>query len=181
VIDLPDPPLSDGKILLREWRVEDVPALVRACADPLVQRYTSVRVPYTPEEARTLIAAGRNATTLPLAVVDAETGELLGATGLHAVDRGRGRTEIGYWTAPWARRRGVALGALRLLAAWAMADAPGLGLRRVELYAEPENLPSQQVAEAAGFIRGELVRGGIALRGRRRDVVRFVLERATTG
>jgi hypothetical protein len=33
------------------------------------------------------------------------------------------------------------------------------------------------VAERVGFARGDLVRGGIALRGRRRDVIRFLLER----
>ena len=178
MIGLPHPPLSDGEILLRAWAAEDVPALVRACADPLIQRYTSVRIPYTPEDAQMLVDAGRTDTVLPLAVTDAHTGELLGAVGLHAVDDRRSRTEIGYWTVPWARRQGVALAALQMLAAWAMADPPGLALARVELYAEPDNLPSQQVAEAAGFVRADLVRGGIALRGRRRDVVRFVLERA---
>jgi RimJ/RimL family protein N-acetyltransferase len=49
-------------------------------------------------------------------------------------------------------------------------------LRRLELYAEPGNDASQRVAQRAGFVRGDLVRGGIALRGRRRDVVRFVLQ-----
>jgi len=48
-------------------------------------------------------------------------------------------------------------------------------MRRVDLYAEPANLASQRVAESAGFVRGTVVRGGIALRGRRRDVVRFTL------
>jgi RimJ/RimL family protein N-acetyltransferase len=85
------------------------------------------------------------------------------------------RSEIGYWTAPWARGTGVATRALTLLSGWATAPA-GLGVRRLELYAEPGNGLSQRVAERAGFVRGDLVRGGIALRGRRRDVVRFVLE-----
>ena len=151
-------------------------ALVRACSDPLTRRYTSVPDPYTPEDARMFVHAGRTDSAMPLAVVadDAE-GAVLGAVGLHAVDMHRRRTEIGYWTAPWARRSGVASGALALLSGWAV-EPVGLGLRRVELYAEPDNLASQMVAERAGFRRGDLVRGGIALRGRRRDVVRFVLE-----
>ncbi len=148
-------------------------ALVRACSDPLTRRYTSVPDPYTPEDARMFVHAGRTDSAMPLAVVadDAE-GTVLGAVGLHAVDMHRGRTEIGYWTAPWARGQGVAVRGLRLLADWALAD---LGLRRVDLYAEPTNLASQRVAESAGFVRGNIVRGGIALRGRRRDVVRFTL------
>ena len=163
-------------VALRAWAEDDVPALVRACSDPLTQRYTSVPTPYTPEDARLFVAGGRSDTGLPLAVVRADDDrDVVGAVGLHAVDIERSRGEIGYWTAPWARRSGVASGALALLSGWAVAPV-GLGLRRVELYAEPDNLASQMVAERAGFRRGDLVRGGIALRGRRRDVVRFVLE-----
>lgn len=158
---------------LRAWAGEDVPALVRACADPLTSRFTSVPSPYTPEDARLFVAAGRSDTALPLAVVGInDLAEVLGAVGLHAVDRAGGRAEIGYWTAPWARRRGVATRALSLLSGWAVGS---LGLERLELYAEPSNQVSHLVAERAGYVRGDLVRGGITLRGRRRDVVRFVL------
>ncbi len=174
LIRLPDPPLHDDAVALRDWGADDVPALVRACTDPLTQRYTSVPAPYTPEDARMFVAAGRSDTALPLAVVSAgDRTAVLGAVGLHAVDVRRGRAEIGYWTAPWARRTGVATRALVLLSGWALTD---LGMRRVELYAEPMNDASQRVAELAGFVRGELVRGGIALRGRRRDVIRFTRE-----
>ena len=156
---------------LRAWAEPDASALVRACSDPLTRRYTSVPAPYTLEDARMFIGAGRSATTLPLAVVAAgATGEVLGAVGLHAVDHERERAEIGYWTAPWARRRGVATRALALLSAWALDRE---GIERLELFAEPTNLVSQRVALACGFARGDLVRGGIALRGRRRDVIRF--------
>lgn len=161
---------------LRTWAEDDVPALVRACADPLTQRYTSVPTPYTPEDARLFIAGGRSTSSLPLAVTEADDGAaVIGAVGLHAVDLERSRAEIGYWTAPWARRTGVATRALGLLSSWAV-DPAGLGLRRLELYAEPQNDGSHRVALRAGFVRGDLVRGGIALRGRRRDVVRFVLQ-----
>ena len=84
----------------------------------------------------------------------------------------RRRGETGYWTAPWARGRGVATEALSLLSVWALEN---LGLRRLDLYAEPENEASHGVALRAGFERGELVRSGIALRGRRYDVIRFTL------
>ena len=156
---------------LRAWAEADASALVRACSDPLTRRYTSVPAPYTLEDARLFIRAGRSATTLPLAVVDRAAPEtLLGAVGLHAIDEHRGRAEIGYWTAPWARRRGVAARALGLLSAWALGPA---GIARLELFAEPENVVSQRVALACGFARADLVAGGIALRGRRHDVIRF--------
>ena len=158
---------------LRAWADHDVSALVRACSDALTRRYTSVPAPYTLEDARMFIHGGRSDTTLPLAVVAAgDDHDVLGAVGLHAVDADHARAEIGYWTAPWARRRGVATRALRILSRWAVDD---LGIARVELFAEPGNLVSQRVAIACGFERGDLVRGGIALRGRRRDVLRFTL------
>ena len=92
---------------LRAWAEDDVPALVRACSDELTRRYTSVPAPYTTEDARMFIHAGRSVTTLPLAVVELKDPRaVLGAVGLHAVDLEGRRAEIGYWTAPWARRRG---------------------------------------------------------------------------
>ena len=158
---------------LRAWAERDASALVRACSDPLTRRYTSVPAPYTLEDARMFIATGRSATTLPLAVVEADADDVVvAAVGLHAVDRDRGRAEIGYWTAPWARRRGVATRSLALLSDWALGAG---GIERLELFAEPTNLVSQRVAVACGYERGDLVRGGIALRGRRRDVIRFAL------
>lgn len=150
-----------------------MPALVSACSDPLVSRYTSVPVPYTREDAVRFVDAGRSSTALPLAAVEpGQPANVLGAVGLHAVSRSRRKGEIGYWTAPWARGCGVATESLSLLSRWAL-DA--LGLERLDLYAEPENEASHRVAERAGFERGELVRSGIALRGRRYDVIRFTL------
>ena len=37
----PDPPLTDGVVLLRTVRDSDVPAIVEACQDPDIKRYTS--------------------------------------------------------------------------------------------------------------------------------------------
>jgi RimJ/RimL family protein N-acetyltransferase len=172
-VELPAPPLASGLLLLREWSDSDVRSLVEACADPLTSRYTSVPIPYTPEDARRFISFGRSPTALPLAVASADDDtEMLGAVGLHAVSLTRRRSEIGYWTAPWARGQGVAQTALELLSNWALGP---LGLERLDLYVEPENESSQRVAERAGYKRGALVRSGIALRGRRYDVVRYSL------
>ena len=177
-LELPDPPLADGQIALRAWDETDVASLVEACNDPLTSRYTSVPIPYTPEDARRFIAFGRSSSALPLAVVRADDlSVVLGAAGLHAVSLTRRRCEVGYWTAPWARRAGVAGRALEIIAAWGLGP---LGLERIDLYAEPENERSHQVAVGAGFRRGALVKSGIALRGRRYDVIRFTRLRAPT-
>ena len=59
--------------------------------------------------------------------VSAAYGGFLGAIGLD-IDIDSEVGEFGYWIAPWARRRGVATGAVRLVAAWGLDE---LGLGRV--------------------------------------------------
>ena len=101
---------------------------------------------------------------------------MVGAVGLHAVDLERSRAEIGYWTAPWARRAG------RRDPRAAACSPAGPSIRPVWGCAGWSCTPSRRTTHpiaspsAPGFVQGDLVRGGIALRGRRRDVVRFVLQ-----
>ena len=148
---------SDGVVTLRRWRAEDAADVARACDDPETARWLPVPAPYD-------LAAGKgyvegivpsqwaDGTAANVAVVDAASGELLGAIGLTLRD---GAGELGYWTAPWARRRGVATRAAALHTGWALEV---LGLPRVELLADVDNLGSQRVAERAGFVREGVAR-----------------------
>src|SRR6476646_5750644 len=114
-IVLPDPPLSDGVITLRAFTADDIPAITAACQDPEIARWTAmVPSPYTEEDARGWLGC-------PFAVVDAGTGELLASAGFHQIEWDDRSLDVGYWTAPWARRRGVATRAVRLLSGWAVA------------------------------------------------------------
>jgi RimJ/RimL family protein N-acetyltransferase len=85
---------------------------------------------------------------------------MLGACGLVSLDRDAGTAEIGYWVAPWARGRGVATGAARALARWAIHN---LGVRRLEWRAKVGNHTSRLVAARIG-VRFEGVHRA-ALRG----------------
>ena len=155
------PPLgrpTDGVVALRHLCEADVPVVQRACDDPESARWLPLPVPYTEQDARAWAlglvpsewADGKVASA---AVVDAVSDELLGAVGLTP---GRDRTgEVGYWTAPWARGRGVAVRATRLHTRWAV-DA--LGLARVELLTDVGNTASQRVAQKAGFVREGVAR-----------------------
>jgi RimJ/RimL family protein N-acetyltransferase len=172
---LPDPPLGDDEIVLRAWRLSDVPALTVACQDPEIPRWTVVPSPYTENHARDFIAgcaedreAGRE---LALAIVD-RRGTLLGTIGLGRFDWDDGKAEIGYWIAREARRRAVGARATRLLALWALTE---LGLERLELLANPENEASQRLAERAGFTREGVLRRYRRRHGQREDLVMFSL------
>jgi [ribosomal protein S5]-alanine N-acetyltransferase len=104
------------------------------------------------------------------AIVDATNGELLGGIGIRS--EGDGRFEVGYWVRHERRRRGIASRALRLISAWALGD---LGAARVQLHADVENVPSQRVAENAGFTREGVLRSWLEHRGERRDHVLYAL------
>ncbi|HWT26073.1 MAG TPA: GNAT family N-acetyltransferase, partial [Solirubrobacteraceae bacterium] len=105
------PTLSDGEIAVRPLRESDVPAIVRACRDPEIPRWTRVPAGYTPEDARRFLAVAATEAAagvgVALAVVD-EDDTLLGTVGLTELDAAAGTAEIGYWLAREARGRGAA-------------------------------------------------------------------------
>jgi len=163
-------------VRLRPWRERDVPDLLEACRDPEIPRWTVVPSPYTEVDARAFVASQNERLSrgeaAPFAVVSPERGDFLGSVEMTLLDRRSGRGEIGYWVAAPARGQGVAVRAVRLISAWAIED---LGLERLELLIEPENEPSQRVAEAAGFTREGLLRSYRPMKGRRPDFVVFSL------
>jgi RimJ/RimL family protein N-acetyltransferase len=175
-IPLPDPPLADGNVALRQWRHGDLHELVEACQDPEIPRWTAVPSPYGERDAREYLARAeidrRSGRELGLAVVDAGDTGVLGSCGLARFDWQDRKVEVGYWVAAAARRRAVGSGATRLLSEWAIR---GLGMERVELLAHPANEASQRLALRAGFTREGLLRDYRRRKGEREDLVMFSL------
>lgn len=170
----PDPPLTDGVVALRPWRLDDVPALVECCNGDEDLAYWLDRLPqpYTDADARAYVAAGASGWAgrrpeTPLAVVDARMGAVLGSCGVVWHEPDQGRVEVGYWTRRDVRGRGVATRAVGLLAGWVLGR---LGHERMELRADTRNEASQRVAERAGFTREGVLRSA---RWNARDGVRI--------
>lgn len=168
------PDRTDGVVTLRRWRSGDGADVARACTDPDTARWLPLPVPYTLQDGQDYVdelvpAEWAEGVRANVAVTDALTGELLGAVGLGLRD---GIGEIGYWTAPWARGRGVAVRAARSHADWGFQ---ALSLPRVELLADVGNTPSQRVAVAAGFTREGVLRAARAVprSSERADMVLF--------
>jgi RimJ/RimL family protein N-acetyltransferase len=139
------PTLTDGVVTLRPRRPEDADAIVAACQDPEISRWTQVPSPYTRAHAEEWLAQS-DPSQARLLAVDADD-RLLGSFSVMEIDRGRGYGEIGYWVAAGARGRGVATRAVALLRDWAASK----GLRELEIMAKPANVPSGRVAARAGF------------------------------
>jgi RimJ/RimL family protein N-acetyltransferase len=138
--------------------------------------------PYTPDDARAhlehLAEQAADGRSLPWAVADAADDRLLGEITLFGTSAASGTVEVGYWTHPAERGRGVMTAALRMAARHALLplDVGGLGRARVVLRAAPENAASLRVAEGARFHRTGIDRAAEILDdGSVHDLVRFDL------
>jgi RimJ/RimL family protein N-acetyltransferase len=176
-IVLPAEPLTDGPTALRPWRESDIPALVAICQDPEIVRWTRVPSPYGETDARLFMLDRHDSlhagTRAPFAIVAAhDDRQLLGSVSLMRFAWEHRRGEVGYFVGADARGEGHATRAVRLLCSWGTRQ---LGLERIDLLAATGNLPSQRVAERAGFTREARLRSYLAGKEGRHDTVLFGL------
>ena len=158
-------------VVLRPWSEDDVPAVVAACRDPETLRFIpAIPRPYTEEDALRFVR-GEFRPNAGHQFAVTEDGAVVGAIGMSVNENRTGH--IGYWCAPHARGRGVTTRALRAICVWGFEE---LGLARLELITDPDNLASQRVAEKVGFRREGVLRSHLLHPdGRRRDSVMFSL------
>jgi RimJ/RimL family protein N-acetyltransferase len=132
--------LDAGPLRLRPWRADDVDAVWAVFQDAEVRLWNGGGVA-TRDDAAALLArrmdwsAGDHAAW---AVVDAAPDVVRVGTD----------AEVGYWTAPAARGRGVAAVAVDAACRWAFAT---LTVDRIELLHAVENAASGRVAQKSGF------------------------------
>jgi RimJ/RimL family protein N-acetyltransferase len=176
-IEFPVEGISDGEIRLRLRTDADNPAIVDACRDPDIVRWT--RVPDSYDEATAAEWAVESqrqreaGTGLHLVVADAASDELVGSIGVH-VNQGEGRADVGYWLIPQARGGGVMTRAVRLFSHWIFETLP---VERIEITIEPANAASSGVAERAGYTFEGILRSHTVIKGKRRDMAMHSLLR----
>ena len=140
--------LEADSVMLREYRSSDEADLLAAFADHDIARWNPAPAGH---QAAVEFISRRNDWTktdhASWAVADAAD-RLVGSVSLHKIDADQADAEIGYWTAPWARRQGHATRAVVTASRFAFST---LGLHRRYLFHAVDNPHSCAVARAAGF------------------------------
>jgi RimJ/RimL family protein N-acetyltransferase len=168
-------------VLLREQRESDAARILEARGDQRSSYWLGDS--RKPEDLDDAIAYVRTrqpwmaeGTALYWVVADPADDDLLGSVALRELDGPTG-AEIGYWTHPRARGRGVMTEAVRLAVRHAFIDVEdgGLGLDKLRLVTAVENLASRRVAEANGFREAGVERLGTLCSDGRHDAAIYDL------
>jgi RimJ/RimL family protein N-acetyltransferase len=145
--------LTGQRILLREFRDEDVDALEAVHSDPRVLRYYAPEVA-TRAHAEMLVAKfieWANETprlNFQLAIAAADTGELLGSCGVRSKGCAPGKAEFGIGMGSCAWGKGLAQEAARLIIGYAFTE---LDLAEVYGVAVAENEAVGKFARRLGM------------------------------
>lgn len=157
------PTLSDGNVTLRAHRADDVDGALEQSQDPVSQRWTTVPVPYSRDDARRFVTQampGGWAADQEWAFAVEVDHRYAGTVSLR--NEGERRAEIAYGAHPSARGRGVMEAALRLLLEWGFAERD---LHTVIWWANKGNWASRKLAWRLGFSCDGTVRSWLPQRG----------------
>jgi RimJ/RimL family protein N-acetyltransferase len=150
--------LTTERLTLRPLADPDLDPIVVAGSDPLTQQWIPLPRPYRREHAEGFVrgiapAVQRSGAGL-IRAIEFE-GDLAGVIDFKGTDWSDKVTEIGYWTAPAHRGRGLMTEAVIAMARYALTEA---ALERVVLRMATGNTASSRVAEKAGFTREGVAR-----------------------
>lgn len=158
------PTARTGRLLLRPWAVDDVPALVAAHRDPEMTRWLRTVITSEAQALEVITsrqAAMENGSRLAFAILEGDSdggsGEIVGNIGLRGLDHGTGCANVGYWVRAAARGRGIAPLALEAICEWAFRLPRAPRLNSVVLIHATGNRASCRVAEKAGFELAEVL------------------------
>lgn len=175
--------LADDVVRVRRLREDDLGPMLEALRDPEISNWVhQIPYPYTEADAKFFLGLAVSdwdaVAAAHLAIEHVSCGRFCGVVALNKIDAVARAGWIGYWTARDHRGRGIATAAARLVVRWAFES---VGVERLSLTAEPENVASQRVAEKCGFRREGVMRSAVRGRRGRNDSVLFGLLPADLG
>ena len=106
------------------------------------------------------------------------SGRYAGGCGLNLIVQSQRRANLGYWVRSSEMGKGVAVVAVRLLAAWAFQNT---ALERLEIVVAVGNVRSQRVAEKAGAVREGILRRRLLIHDTFHDAIMYSIVRGEPG
>jgi ribosomal-protein-serine acetyltransferase len=171
--------LANETILLRAFRPEDADELYAAVRESMValgQWLSWCHADYSIQDTIEFLGARGDAFQKDaehgFVICERSSGRLLGGVGINQLEKAARRANLGYWLRTSATRRGIAAGAVRLVATWAFES---LGLERLEIVAATGNHASQRVAERVGATREGIARRRLRVHGVQHDAFVYSL------
>ena len=164
-------PIVTGRLILRDFTMEDAPAVHRYGSDPEVMRY----MPWGPNtwtETQDFLRRKLDdqradpGSFFDFAVTLAFSGEIIGSCGISIISTQRRQAAIGYVYRRDVWGKGYATEAAKALIALGFEH---LGMHRIFAYCDVDNLASARVLEKTGMQREGLVRHEAFVRGQWRD------------
>jgi RimJ/RimL family protein N-acetyltransferase len=173
------PALSDGNILIRPFRTEDLSPMYEAVRESIMELspwlpwcHPDYRIEDTSAFIMSRADAWRNESEYGFAVCDVKTGKFLGGVGISQVNQIYKCANLGYWVKSSCAGRGVASSAARLAARYGLEE---LGLQRIEILVATGNHASQRAALKTGAVREGVLRKRLLINGQSQDAIVYSL------
>lgn len=177
--------LTDGLILLRPPRPEDLPALIEAVHESMAELHPWMdwaTEAYNEASARNWLEhvqlAWEHASGFQFAITDAASGQYIGNCGVDGINEKYRFCNLSYWVRTSRTRQGIAGRAMHLAARFAFETA---GLVRAEIAIARENIASQRAAVKAGAHYEDILPNRMVVRMDVYDAVMYTLTPADFG
>lgn len=169
--------LTDGPVAIRPWRAADAQpafdAILESQAETAMWLADVSRVASVAEIEGYIVHATEewtNESNYNFAIVNAQDTIFLGSCGLTQVNRRHLFANLYYWVRTSQTGRGVASRATRLAARF---GCKSLGLQRIEIVVEVDNMASLHAAAKAGAVNEGVLRNRLNSRGAARNAMMF--------
>jgi [ribosomal protein S5]-alanine N-acetyltransferase len=167
--------LTTERLILREFKPDDWPAVFAYASDPEVVRFMRWG-PSSPEEVQSFLAQvvewqqAAPRTNYCLAAVLTDSQRLIGGVGIHIVPSDEAQSYVGYCFHRDEWGKSLATESCRALLRFGFQE---LNLHRIIASCDSQNIASARVLEKSGMHREAHFRQDLQIKGRWRDTLLF--------
>lgn len=162
--------MQDARITIRKFEKSDIPKKVEWINNPANNRFLHYNIPLSIEGTERWFDSHQGETTRYDAVIEAD-GVPVGTIGLLSIDRKNSKAE--YYIAmgeTFYKGKGVAKEASRLILSYGFEE---LGLNRIYLFTEVDNIAAQKLFERVGFKREGILKQDVYSHGAFADRIAY--------